>query len=251
MKVLIVEDEPLAAQRLKMLLAAFDPGIEVLEVLDSISGTREWLSEKPTPDIIFLDIELADGRCFQILPHINQDCPVIFTTAYDNFALDAFQHFSVDYLLKPITAQSLARALNRYYSITRSQSVQTNTNSDKYNPLLRQYKSRFMVKIGNRMGFVEMNDIAYFYAEGKTVIMVHREGHKYLVNYTLEKLEQILDPVKFFRFNRKVIGHVSAIKDIRTYLNNRLRICLIAGKQNDEAIISRERVQAFKEWADA
>jgi DNA-binding LytR/AlgR family response regulator len=251
MKVLIVEDEPLAAERLKLLLGAFDPGIEVMDVLDSISGTRDWLSQKPTPDIIFLDIELADGRGFQILPFISQDCPIIFTTAYDNFALDAFQHFSVDYLLKPISSQLLARALNRYKSIRQRHTLKANTNIEAFPLVQKQYKSRFIVKIGNRMGFVETDDISYFYADGKTVLLVNREGNKYVVNFTLDKLEQMLDPCKFFRFNRKVIGHVKAISDIRSYLNNRLRICLIAGKQNDEAIISRERVQAFKEWADA
>jgi DNA-binding LytR/AlgR family response regulator len=251
MKVLIVEDEPLAAERLRLVLGAYDPSIEVMEVLDSVQGTREWMSRKPVPDLIFLDIELADGKCFPLLPYLRQDCPVIFTTAYDQFALDAFQHFSIDYLLKPVSAESLARALNRYHSITHLQNGKDNSNLGLHLSANRQYKNRFMVKIGNRMGFVDTNDIAYFYAEGKTVFLVHREGQKYVVEHTLEKLEEILDPVKFFRFNRKIIGNVNAIRDIRTYMNSRLRICLLAGNHNDEAIVSRERVQAFRQWADA
>jgi two-component system, LytTR family, response regulator LytT len=251
MKVLIVEDEPLAAERLRLVVAAYDPSIEVMEVLDSVQGTKEWLSRKPAPDLIFLDIELADGRCFQLLPSLRQDCPVIFTTAYDNFALDAFQHFSVDYLLKPVTAESLAKALNRYHSITHLHQWKADPNIGLHLRVNRQYKNRFIVKSGNRMGFVDTNDISYFYAEGKVVFLVHREGRKYAVDYTLEKLEEILDPLKFFRFNRKIIGNVNAIRDIRTYMNSRLRICLLAGNHNDEAIVSRERVQAFRQWADA
>jgi two-component system response regulator LytT len=251
MKVIIVEDEPLAAERLRLVLGAYDPSIEVMEVLDSVQGTKEWLSRKPAPDLIFLDIELADGRCFQLLPYLRQECPVIFTTAYDNFALDAFQHFSIDYLLKPITAESLARALNRYQSITHLHKQKDNSFTGLQPSITRQYKNRFIVKIGNRMGFVDTNDIAYFYADGKAVFLVHREGQKYTVDLTLEKLEEILDPARFFRFNRKIIGNVSAIRDIRKYMNSRLRVCLLAGNQNDEAIVSRERVQAFKQWADA
>jgi two-component system, LytTR family, response regulator LytT len=251
MKVLIVEDEPLAAERLKLVLGAYDPSIEVMEVLDSIQGTKNWLSRKPLPDLIFLDIELADGRCFQLLPYLRQECPVIFTTAYDNFALDAFQHFSIDYLLKPVTAESLARALNRYHSMTRPHKWKTDSNISLQLPVNKPYKNRFIVKSGSRMSFLETNDIAYFFAEGKVVFLVHRDGQKYPVDYTLEKLEEILDPLKFFRFNRKIIGNVNAIRDIRTYMNSRLRICLSAGNHNDEAIVSRERVQAFRQWADA
>jgi two-component system response regulator LytT len=251
MKVLIVEDEPLAAERLKFIVAAYDPSIEIMAVLDSVQGAKEWLSCKPVPDLIFLDIELADGRCFQLLPYLRQECPVIFTTAYDNFALDAFQHFSIDYLLKPVSAESLAKALNRYHSIKQLHTQQPYPMTGMPLPAGRQYKNRFMVKTGNRMGFVEANEIAYFYAEGKTVFLVHREGQKYAVEYTLEKLEEMLDPIKFFRFNRKIIGNANAIRDIRTYMNSRLRIGLLAGNQHDEAIVSRERVQAFRQWADA
>jgi DNA-binding LytR/AlgR family response regulator len=252
MKVLIVEDEPLAAERLRIVLGAYDPAIEVLEMLDSVQGTKEWLARKPAPDLIFLDIELADGRCFPILSSLQPDCPVIFTTAYDHFALEAFQHFSIDYLLKPISAEALAKALNRFRSITSRNTHSVLSNTFGTPPIaMRQFKNRFMVKIGNRLGFIESHDIAYFYAEGKTVYLVHREGQKYPIDFTLEKLEEILDPARFFRFNRKVIGGVSAIRDIRTYENSRLRICLVAGSQKDEAIVSRERVQAFRQWADA
>ena len=253
MRVLIVEDEPLAAERLRLLLVRYDPSIEVMDVLDSVQSAKLWLAQKPTPDIIFLDIELADGRCFPLLQSLRPECPVIFTTAYDKFALDAFQHFSIDYLLKPISAELLARALNRYRSIAPQIAYQHLSKPDIgiHNFPIRDYKSRFLVKIGNRMGFVEIRDIAYFYAEGKTVFLVHREGQKYPVDFTLEKLEEILDTAIFFRFNRKIIGNVNAIRDIRTYMNSRLRISLHAGNLNDEAIVSRERVQAFKQWAGA
>jgi DNA-binding LytR/AlgR family response regulator len=251
MKVLIVEDEPLAAERLKIMLGDYDPAIEIMEVLDSVQATKAWLARKPAPDLVFMDIELADGRCFPILSALQPDCPVVFTTAYDQFALDAFQHFSIDYLLKPIGAEALAKALRRFQSVTARSTPVTVQHTPEFPVHNRKFKNRFIVKMGSRLGFVEAADIAYFYAEGKTVFLVHREGHKYPIDFTLEKLEEMMDPAQFFRFNRKVIGALSAIRDIRTYVNSRLRICLVAGNQRDEAIISRERVQAFRQWADA
>lgn len=240
MRILIVEDEPLAAERIKILLASYDAAIEILEVLDSVSAATLWLQTKPHPDLILLDIELADGRCFPLLKSISPNCPVIFTTAYDQFALDAFQHLSVDYLLKPVTAASLAKGLNRY-------KVVWSKLKEDHQP---RYKKRFLVKVGTRMSFVETSEVSYFFAEGKNVFLVHKDGMKYPIDQTLEKLESSVDPVYFFRFSRKVIGSVSAIRDIRTYVNSRLRISLHAGSQTDEAIISRERVQAFRQWAD-
>jgi DNA-binding LytR/AlgR family response regulator len=241
MKILIIEDEPLAAERLQILLASYDASIEVLAVLDSVFSAKQWLETRLLPDLILLDIELADGRCFPLLGSISPDCPVIFTTAYDQFALDAFQHLSVDYLLKPVTATSLARALNRYKSMRTGQ-------QEIYQS---RYKKRFLVKIGTRMSFIETSEVSYFFADGKNVFLVHRDGMKYPIDVTIDKLESSLDPAYFFRFSRKIIGSVGAIRDIRTFINSRLRISLHAGQSMDEAIVSRERVQAFKQWANA
>ena len=253
MRVLIIEDEPLAAERLTILLREYDPSIIIMEVLDSVQRAKSWLETRRNPDIIFLDIELADGQCFPLLQSIRPDCPVIFTTAYDQFALDAFQHFSLDYLLKPISAEKLGRALHRYRNIYSQFPLAAKESVEKIQSIPENppYKNRFLIKNGSRLSFIDISEIAYFYADNKTVCLVNQNGLKFMIDFTLEHLEMILDPRNFFRFNRKVIGSVSSIQDIRTYYNSRLRISLKAGNHLDEAIVSRERVQAFREWADA
>jgi DNA-binding LytR/AlgR family response regulator len=240
MRILMIEDEPLAAERLHILLQQYDEGIKVLAVLDSVASAIGWLSSKPAPDLILMDIELADGKCFPLLQHVHPECPVVFTTAYDQFALDAFQHLSLDYLLKPVSAETLARALNRFNGLRKSKQEQEKPS----------FKKRFLVKNGTRMQFVGTEDISYFFADGKQAFVVMKTGQKYPVDLTLEKLESMLDPGQFFRFSRKVIGSVDAIRDIRQHQNSRLRISLHAGPHADEAIVSRERVQAFREWAE-
>ena len=253
MKVLIIEDEPLAAQRLHYLLGEYDRSIEVAGVIESVEDAVNWFGQSALPDLLFLDIELADGSSFQIFNKINVQCPVIFTTAYDKYALDAFRLFSIDYLLKPVTLQALSKSINKYKMVA-GQGVQIpgiQQMIEALQPQLQNYKTRFLVKLGSRMFFVESNDIAYFFADDKTVYLVNKEGAKFVIDLTLEKLQQVMDPKYFFRLNRKVICSIVAIKEIKTYLNSRLKITLEAGKYNCEAIVSRERVQAFKEWAEA
>lgn len=249
MAILIIEDEPLAAERLKILLAESELQLPVAGILDSVSAAQAWLAEKNEVSLIFMDVELADGQCFPILDHIPDTCPVVFTTAYDEFALKAFQHLCLDYLVKPISRKALARAVARFKT-WQGQQKQPVIEQD---PLaeIENHRERFLVKNGSRMVFLHHSEIAYFFADGKNVFVVSREGQRYPIDLTLEKLERSLDPSRFFRFNRKVIGSVDAIRDIRTYVNSRLRISLLAGKLADEAIVSRERVQAFRQWAGA
>ena len=253
MRVLIIEDEPLAAQRLQYLLGEYDRTIEIAGVIESVEDAVNWFGYSAIPDLLFLDIELADGSSFQIFNKINLQCPVIFTTAYDKYALDAFRLFSIDYLLKPVTLQALSKSINKYKLVAR-QTVHISGIQqmiEVLQPQLHNYKTRFLVKLGSRMFFVESNDIAYFFADDKTVYLVNKEGAKFVIDLTLEKLQQVMDPKYFFRLNRKLICSITAIKEIKTYLNSRLKISLQAGKHNSEAIVSRERVQAFKEWAEA
>lgn len=251
MKVLIIEDEQLAAERLQILLKAYDPDIEVISILESVAESIAWLQKNPVPDVILLDIQLGDGLSFTIFNRLPLKCPVIFTTAFDNYAIEAFQLNSIDYLLKPVTQRDLTRAFNKYKDLNNplpdtaffKQLMQT------WNAAEKVYKNRFLVKLGNRMFFIEAQEIAYLYAEDKTVFLVNKEGSKFALDFTLEKLEQIIDPFLFFRLNRKIICSSSAIKEIKTYLNSRLKVTLQAGKQQEEAIISREKVQEFKQWA--
>ena len=237
MRILIVEDEPLAVERLSLLLQQFDPSIEIAGTADSIESASQWLNTRPIPDIIFMDIELGDGKCFPLLDLIQHRSPIIFTTAYDQFALQAVQHLCIDYLLKPVSAVSLAKAMQKL-------NLLYNRGTEP------RYKKKFLVRNGIRMQFVDIEEVSYFFAEGKNSFLVREDGMRLPIEYTLEKLETMLDPRQFFRFSRKIIGGIHAIKDIRMHENSRLRIALHAGNQQDEAIVSRERVSLFKQWAE-
>lgn len=252
MKVLIVEDEILAVERLRLLLLEFDKNIEVIGSIDSVSEAVKWFSTHAHPDLVFLDIELADGTSFSIFSEVAFNCPVIFTTAYDNYAIDAFRLFSIDYLLKPITVPQLAGAMKKLDDVISysRKKVDVSEVVESLRLVGKNYKQRFLVKSGVRMFCVECNEISYFSADDKTVFLIDRKGNRYIVDLTLEKLLEVLDPRLFFRLNRNTICSISAIREIKTYFNNRLKIMLQAGHQNDEIVVSRERVSAFKTWAD-
>lgn len=253
MRVLLVEDEMLAAQRLQHLLKEIDPTIEIVGIAESVEETIEVLQKQPAPDLLLMDIQLSDGHSFEIFKKIDIRKPVIFTTAYDQFALEAFKHFSIDYILKPITGVALRIALEKY-------KLMTSYLSPDYAGLLstlatiqpaNDYKNRFLAKVGQRLFFVEVNDVAFFQAENKIVYLVDKEGNRFVIDYTLEKLEAVLDPKLFFRLNRKFIVKVSAIDHIKPFYNNRLKLSVKGAPNNDEMIISRERVSEFKAWAEA
>lgn len=253
MNVLIIEDETLAAERLQLLIKQYDSSIVVQACLDSIEDSVHWLQTKPHPDILLVDIQLSDGPSFEIFKKVPIQKPVIFTTAYDNFALDAFQLFSIDYILKPITAVALATAFNKYknlsaalfkadYSLLTEQLKENFTN---------KYRNRFLAKVGQRSFFIKSDDVACFMADNKIVALMDKDGNRYLINYTLEKLEPLLDPTNFFRLNRKVIVHSNAIEQIKPYYNNRLKLVVKGNNSSNEIIVSRERVADFKTWAEA
>jgi two-component system, LytTR family, response regulator LytT len=250
MQVLIIEDEPLAAEKLEMQLRSYDENIQVLAKLTSVEESVQWLTTKPMPDLMFVDIELSDGKCFDIFEQVNLNIPVVITTAYDQYALDAFKHFSIDYLLKPVTMQALASTLNKIKTLgslqMQNSQVPPPTSGDNSN-----YKQRFMVRIGNRMFFVPTQEIAGFVADEKSVFLLNKEGQRFPMNTTLEHLQDQLQPSTFFRVNRKAIISIDAIKDIKRYLNSRLKISLNTGNVKDDIIVAREKVAAFKAWAEA
>ena len=252
MRVVIIEDEPLAVSRLKMIFSEYDPAIEILAVLESVEDAVQYFQQQVHPDLVMLDIELADGISFGIFSRVKVDCPVIFVTAYDKYAIDAFRLFSIDYLLKPVTQEALSRALQKYHTLTGfshlTQQISSVIRSIRHPE--RTFRQKFLIKSGSRMFFIEAGSAAYFLSEGKTVYLITREGKRHIIDFTLEKLHQELDPGIFFRLNRSVICSIHAIKEIRSYLNSRLKISIAAGSQTDEAIVSRERVTAFKSWAE-
>jgi two-component system, LytTR family, response regulator LytT len=253
MDILIIEDEILAAERMQMLVKNYDPSINIVGILESVEEAVQWLSTKKQPDLLLVDIQLADGHSFEIFKKVQVHKPIIFTTAYDQYALDAFQLLSIDYVLKPVTAEALSNAFAKYKSLV-GQVAPVNNYGEvlqyvKEN-LSSKYKNRFLGKVGQRTYFIQVQDVAYFTADNKIVHLVARDGKRYLKNATMEKLEQILDPQIFFRVNRKIIIHIDAIEQIKPYDNNRLIIIVKGIPSTEEIVISREKVAEFKIWID-
>jgi DNA-binding LytR/AlgR family response regulator len=249
-KVVIIEDEQLAAERLTMLLQQYDASIEVVKHLYSIEESVQWLKTNAHPDLLFLDIQLADGFCFEIFKKVQFNRPIIFTTAYNEYAFDAFQLCSIDYLLKPVTAEALSKAMLKL------EQLQTSLFKGNYEKLAgvfedSSFKSRFLAKAGQKMFFVEAADIEYFLADDKIVYLVDKDGNKLVVDYTLERLEGILNPREFFRLNRQYIARYSSIAQIKPYVNSRLKLLLRGGSKTEEVVLSRDRVHEFKLWAEA
>lgn len=247
MKIIIIEDEAPAARRLVNLIKECRSGVEIIGQFDSVETAAGWLGENPAPDLAFMDIQLADGLSFEIFETVKISFPVIFTTAYDEYALKAFKVNSIDYLLKPIDKAELARALDRFDDLKKQPG-----NSADISELLKsfnkpQFKARFLVKQGQRLIPVSTEDIAYFFAEDKLVFLVTVQANKFVVDYTIEQLENQLDPQRFFRANRKIITSVMSVKDIHLSFNGKLKIYL-RPDFSEEVFVSRERAADFKAW---
>ena len=245
MKVLIIEDEIAAARRLAKLINEIDPGIEVVEQLDSIESSVLWFERHPMPDLIFMDIHLADGSSFEIFNHVQLAKPVIFTTAYDQYALQAFKVNAIDYLLKPLKKSELEQAINKYRALQKPpemnyQALASSLQTDKYNP-------RFLIRFGQSIKVVEFRQAAYFYTEDKITFIVTKEGKRYPVDPSLEKLEEMADPRAFFRINRQFIVNIECIKEMYAYSKSRVKL-LLQPPTDKETIVSTERSPFFKKW---
>ena len=247
MNILIIEDEGPAARRLAQLLNEKMPGSKIHGHLDTISSAVQWLGTYPEPDLIFLDIQLADGISFEIFDKIKVTSPIIFCTAYDQYAIRAFKLNSIDYLLKPIDPDELGQALHKFQNNRKEPVISLDQIRSLMLPAVKTFKSRFLVKIGERIQTVDVQDIAFFFSEDKVTFLQTGSGKKYIVDYTLDDLDDMLSPELFFRLNRKYISSISAIKDVFTYSNSRLKIHLQNCADND-ILISRERMGAFKTW---
>lgn len=254
MKVIIVEDEMPAAEKLERYIARYDSKIRIEGQFDSIAKTVEWLREnQDTIDLIFMDIQLTDGLSFQIFQQISVRKPVIFTTAFDEFALDAFKVNSIDYLLKPITFTDLSASLKKM-EVLREHLHRNNDQDERVKQAFsslktREYKNRFMVKLGEHIRSITADQISLFYADGRDVYLVTVQNRKFIIDYTLESMEDILDPAVFYRPNRTFIVNINAVKDVLVYSNSRLKI-ILHQEFDKEIIVSREKVGEFKEWFD-
>ncbi len=251
MNVIIIEDEKPAARRLSRLLA--DLNVEVSTMLHSVEESIEWFENNSHPDLIFLDIQLSDGLSFEIFDTVEVKSAIIFTTAYDEYALQAFKLNSIDYLLKPIDDEDLKLAVKKYKDFKpESQRISVDFNDIKkllVNPLEREYKKRFTVKVGQHLKIINADEVECFYSENKGTYAATSEGRNYLLDTTLEHLEEELSPEMFFRVSRKFYVNINHINDIISYTNSRLQIKMNRFSEQ-EIIVSRERVKDFKLWLE-
>jgi two-component system response regulator LytT len=256
MKILIVEDEDLAVKKLQKTLAAVDQDANVVGIADSIKGTVEWLQQNPAPDLILMDIELADGQSFEIFNLAEIKSPVIFTTSYDEYALKAFKVNSIDYLLKPVQKEELAAALTKYRQMKKNYTAQPGSDGVNLDSILKElqqklqpkeYRKRFLVKHAQKLVSIEIDDIGYFFSDGRLNFFKTTDNRKFVVDYTMDELEEMLDPEKYFRISRSFYVSADSIDKIDDYFGNRL-ILQLKPTVDKEALVSREKVTDFKKW---
>jgi DNA-binding LytR/AlgR family response regulator len=251
MNIIIIEDEKPAARRLDRMLKKL--GLEINGMLHSVEESLEWFQSNEHPDLIFLDIQLSDGLSFEIFENLEIQSAIIFTTAYDEYALQAFKLNSIDYLLKPIDPEELEKAVIKYKSRIPEQKKLTLDFDDikrmLVNPLEREYKKRFTVKVGQHLKMITIDTIECIYSENKGTYIHTIDNRDYLIDLTLEELEKELEPQTFFRVSRKFFVNINAIKDMVSYTNSRLQIKLNTYNEQ-EVIVSRERVRDFKDWLE-
>lgn len=245
MKALIIEDETTAANRLAKLIKEVDPSIEIVDQLDSIEASLNWFHQHPMPDLIFMDIHLADGASFEIFNHQKITKPIIFTTAYDQYALQAFKVNTVDYLLKPIKKLELEQAINKYVKLHQANII--NYTSLANSMPRDEHNRRFLIRFGQNIKIVEFKDAAYFYTEDKITFIMTKEGKRYPIEPSLEKVEEMADPRAFFRINRQFIVNLEAIKEMYAYSKSRVKL-LLDPAIDKETIVSTERSPVFKKW---
>lgn len=256
MNIFIIEDEDLAVKKLQKTLQAVDATCKVVGTADSISSAVEWLQSNPKPDLILMDIELADGQSFEIFNLTEVKSPVVFTTSYDEYALKAFKVNSIDYLLKPVQKDELQAALNKYKELKKGFSgsaADEGMNMDHLLKELRQklqppaYRKRFLVKHGRKLVSIDISEIAYFFCDGRLNFFKTYDNQKFVIDYTMDELDEMLDPEQYFRISRAFFVAVRSIDKIDDYFGNRL-ILGLKPSESKEALVSRERVTEFKKW---
>src|SRR5690606_2692772 len=245
MKVVIIEDEFYAAEALEKMLHKLRPDISVIQKISGVEEGIAYFDTHPEPDLVFSDIQLSDGLAFEIYKKHPIVCPVVFTTAFDQYAIQAFELNSINYILKPIKETDLHRALLKYAA----HYEQLPINFEKLRRMLHQptYKTRFIGKIGQNIQVVPVEDIAFFMSEEGTTFLLTAHGKRLIVDFTLEQLEQILDPQIFFRLNRQLLIHIQSIKKVEPYFKGRLLISLHPETEK-KPVVSQEKARVFKEW---
>ncbi|MEL7425937.1 MAG: LytTR family DNA-binding domain-containing protein [Bacteroidota bacterium] len=251
MKVVIIEDENPAAQKLIRYVKKYDATIEVLTCLNTVETAVSWLRQNlEHVDLLFVDVQLHDSLSFSIFQQVQIDKPVIFTTAYDEYAIDAFKVNSVDYLLKPITFTHLSQALDKYQRLHQAGQMKLSAplEIDQLTKNTEAYKERFLVRRGNKIQSVRITDVSYFSADGRLVSLHQLDGRKFALDFTLTELQGLLNPSQFFRANRSHILQINAIKDVVVYSSSRLKVTLQGQAADTEIVVSRDKVSDFKVW---
>jgi DNA-binding LytR/AlgR family response regulator len=252
MKVLVIEDEKLASERLIQLIKGIRPETEIVGTLRSVESGLAWFEKNNHPDLVISDIQLLDGSSFEIFEKVNPNCQVIFTTAYDQYAIKAFEVNSVDYLLKPIQEEKLANAFQKLQALN-NKSNTSNLDLEAIRSLIKtqnkEYKSRFLTKVGQRIKAIPVEKIAYFYTSDKLTYIVTFERQKFIIDNTLEEVDGMLDPKVFFRVNRKFLVHFDAVSDIHPYFKGRVKLVL-QPEIDEDIVVSSEKTPLFKMWLD-
>jgi two-component system response regulator LytT len=252
MKILILEDEKLASDKLEKALLEIEPDAQIVARLQTISAAVEWLQNNSHPDLILSDIRLLDGLCFEIFQQVKVEKPVIFTTAYDQYAIKAFEVNSIDYLLKPVQKEKLKQSLDKLHNLL-PKPTSPAVDYQEVIKLLKSsssaYKSRFMVRLGQKIIALPADKIAYFYSENKLTYIVTKEGKRYPIDQPLDELVDVLDPRHFFKINRQYIVTFESIAEIHPYFKGRIKL-LLQPKSEEDVIISAERTPEFKKWID-
>lgn len=252
MKVIIIEDEKEAYENLESMLHKYDPGIIILDWVSSVQKAVEWFNANPLPDLVFLDIYLSDGLSFKIFDHVNVKVPIIFTTAYHEYAIQAFETNSVDYLLKPFDQGRLNKSIEKFkefhYPVNTllMQNLKRIISSDEYGN--ESFKQRFLVKSGSKWYSINTNDIAYFYRD-ELVFLITFDKTRFIVEYSLDELEKLLFPNVFFRLNRQIIANIKAINTTYSYSKGKLKVQLLPSYSTD-IFVSQEKSGQFKNWLD-
>lgn len=256
MKVVIIEDEQLTAQRLQQMLLKYDVSTEILAVLPSVQESVEWFRNHGDPDVVFMDIHLEDGQSFSIFETINLEVPVIFTTAYDDYMIKAFKVNSVDYLMKPLNYDELMAAIEKFkkYHQAKAEAAQVEVPAIQWEVLLKtirnkepEYKERFLISVGSRLRTIEVAEISYFFSAEKVTFLATKDGQRFPLDVSLDKLQLQLDPKQFFRVNRHLMVGLQSIDNIHVYPKGRLKLEL-KPTMKEEVFVSLDRATEFKDW---
>ncbi|HEX2976048.1 MAG TPA: LytTR family DNA-binding domain-containing protein [Bacteroidales bacterium] len=250
MKVLVIENEKPALERIIRLLNSIDSSATVVAVIETVEESVNWFHGNPQPDLILMDIQLDDGLCFEIFENVNIEVPVIFTTAFDEYTLRAFKVNSIDYLLKPVTVEALKAALDKYHKLYSGKTPVKYDIEKLIRELSGRYKQRFLIRSGPKYRSVAVHDISYIHITEKSVFLKDFSGREYALDYSLDHVQELLDPAKFYRINRDCIVNIESISQMTSYSSSRLQLTLKTEKDSGIFVVSRDKVGDFKRWID-